>query len=220
MDDVPPGHQVFKIHETSMRYNPAMLEPRSPTPQLPHLYIEMMGNWQTEKYFQDIAAEVRRGFQFTKDRQPTRQAQIYEEMIRVAPISVAVHVRRGDYESYPSTREHHGLLSLNYYKNAMKHIEGKIGPVRYFVFSDDLQWCEANMPGTIVKGTDKYDDLYLMSLCNHAIVANSSLSWWGAWLGDDKPNRIVVAPKRWLSNPDVDTSDVVPERWIKMGDDL
>ncbi len=73
------------------------------------------------------------------------------------------------------------------------------------------------MPGTIVKGTDKYDDLYLMSLCKHAITANSALSWWGAWLGDDKLNRIVVAPKRWLA-ASVDTSDVVPERWTKMED--
>ncbi len=220
MDDVPPAHQVFKIQETSMRYNPAMLEPRTSfTPHLTHPYIEMMGNWQSEKYFQGIAGEVRQKFQFTKTRQPTWRGRVYEEMLRVAPVSVAIHVRRGDYESYPETRKHHGLLSLAYYKNAMKYIEDKVGPVHYFVFSDDRQWCEANMPGmTIVTGTDKYDDLYLMSLCRHSITANSALSWWGAWLGDDKPGRVVVAPKRWLAAPNVDTSDVVPERWTKMED--
>ena len=218
MDDVPPAHQVFKIQETSMCYNPAMLEPRTLfTPNLTHPYIEMMGNWQTEKYFQDIADEVRQKFQFTKGRQPAWRARVYEEMIRIAPRSVAIHVRRGDYETYPVTRTHHGLLSINYYKNAMKYIEDKVGSVNYFIFSDDRSWCTANMSGTIVKGTDKYDDLYLMSLCNHAITANSALSWWGAWLGDDKPDRIVVAPKRWLAAP-VDTSDVVPERWTKVED--
>ncbi len=190
---------------TKISYNPARLSPADPS--------IMLGCWQSEKYFKPFSDEVRAMFRVSNGL--SEQGRKYADEISRASISIALHVRRGDY-LLPEKIVHHGVLPEIYYERALKTIADKVGqPGTLFVFSDDIEWCAANLPGIIVRGTDRYDDLQLISLCSHAIIANSSFSWWGAWLNAN-PNKVVVAPKQWLVSSAIDTHDLIPEEWTRL----
>jgi hypothetical protein len=193
-----------------------------------------VGNWQTEKYF---AKKIIRAHLTPKNplSLPTVEWKMKILNKHSGPIC-SIHVRRTD---YLNVQHYHGLKDLTYYYAAMQAIKQAAGPnVLFFVFSDDIQWCRNNFlsgnfefvdsngfgDGTNGPSTE-HEDLFLMSFCDHAIIPNSSFGWWGAWLGDQFAEeygmkRIVVAPKHWF-NPtgpakNLDTSDIVPERWIKL----
>jgi hypothetical protein len=186
-------------------YNSAMLSPTDPS--------TILGDWQSEKYFNNFGDEVRAMFQIRKDL--SEQGRKYAKDISRCVPSIALHVRRGDY-LLPDKIIYHGVMPKSYYEMALKIIADKMGqPGTVFVFSDDTEWCANNMPGIIVEGTDRFDDLQLISLCSHAIIANSSFSWWGAWLNTN-PNKIVVAPKQWFVNSAINTNDLIPESWIRL----
>ena len=126
--------------------------------------------------------------------------------------SVSIHVRRGNYLTLPN---HHPVCSMDYYRKAMD-VLGK--DKNYFVFSDDLQWCKENFRGdnfTFVEGLVDWYEMYLMSQCQHNIIANSTFSWWGAWLNQNE--NVVVSPSRWFGvDKKLDTRDLLPENWIKI----
>jgi hypothetical protein len=128
-----------------------------------------------------------------------------------------VHIRRKGFIDYP---DFHGVLALDYYYTAIEHIRAKTGPTRFYVFADadDRSWCRENFPNcSVVEGTNKYEDIQLMASCKHAITANSSFSFWGAWLGDNKPDRIVIAPTKMFTDPSLaDDADMFPKRWRRM----
>jgi hypothetical protein len=179
----------------------------------------LQGYWQNEKYFLDIRPQLLREF---TPREVSAYTRRTTEEIKQKP-SVALHVRRGDYASNPLTNKFHGLTPTQYYVKALDHIQKKAGNLQCFVFSDDVKWCQDNLPfsknATIVDGNKSYracEDMYLMRLCDHNIVANSSFSWWGAWL-NESPDKIVVAPKVWfqdnLANRE---SEIVPKDWHKI----
>ena len=181
-----------QVYEDGLRYNSEYLRPaRGNT---------MVGYWQSEKYFANVSEKVREALKF-KDSGPDLDA-------------IAIHVRRQD---YIGLQHFHGMPDLDYYFEGVAYIRKKAGrnlPVR--VFSDDHRWCVENFPPdfTIMNGGNKYEDLKLMAACDYHVIANSSYSWWGAWLSRD---RITVAPKQWF-NPaaGIDDTDIVPERWRKM----
>ena len=136
--------------------------------------------------------------------------------------AVAIHVRRGDYISNQNTTEFHGICSLDYYHKAIDEIISKVNDPHFFVFSDDPEWTQENLkidaPTTYVahNSSDKnYEDLRLMSLCNHFIIANSSFSWWGAWLSRNE-SKIVIAPSRWFQDIKYNDSDRLPEEWKRI----
>jgi hypothetical protein len=192
------------ISEESFRYNEKYLRPAMPG--------TMIGFWQSEKYFAHIADNVRRAFTF--------KTSTIESVSRLAarvrgPNSIFLHVRRGD---YVNLQYYHGMPSLDYYKNGVRQIRAMNSDAEVFVFSDDRSWCRENFPSDyyIIEGTDKFEDLYLMSLCQHAVIANSSFSWWGAWLRDARPRRMVIAPAQWFTTPTLDTQDLIPDRWSKL----
>ena len=165
----------------------------------------IVGYWQSEKYFADIADIVRKTFALTRP------------LLHHPSPSIALHVRRQD---YTVLQNFHGLPSLAYYLGAVDFIHSRKGHAKVFIVSDDPQWCRENFPADfeIVTGTTKYEDLQTMIDCTHVVTANSSFSWWGAWLGEtpDNPNRIVVVPKRWYSSPSMaDDAALIPERWIR-----
>jgi hypothetical protein len=112
------------------------------------------------------------------------------------------------------------MPGLDYYAAAVELIYTRHLDPKFFVFSDDTNWCKENFPSTfhIVEGTDKHEDLRLMASCKHAVVANSSFSWWGAWLGDNQAGRTVIAPRRWFAveKDKADDTDIVPERWLRI----
>ena len=135
---------------------------------------------------------------------------------------MSIHVRRGDYVSDAITQEIHGLSPLEYYAAAIQHIAHVAVQPHFFVFSDDPSWVRQNLhidyPTTYVEHNTadrNYEDLRLMSLCRHHIIANSTFSWWGAWLGSNRA-KMVIAPKRWFNTPDKDTRDLIPRSWIQL----
>jgi Glycosyl transferase family 11 len=191
------------ISEATMRYREVYATPPR--------YCTMAGYWQTEQYFKNAIPKVLQAFsKFTTPL--SRQAEMYKSIIRYTDDSAFIHVRRQDYVDLQHV---HGMPSLEYYNNALE----EVNPTQVFIFSDDPNWCFQNFSSkyAVVHSTTKFEDLQLMKACKHAIIANSSFSWWGAYLGDDQENRTVIAPKRWF-NPaaGIDDTDIVPERWRKM----
>ncbi len=178
------------------------------------------GYWQTEKYFKQFEKEIRNDFQMQIEPN-----EYYLEMIQAAKNteSVSVHFRRSDFANNPETNQFHGLCDLTYYKKAMEYIKGSLDNVTFFMISDDIEWVknEFQNESNIIyienyKGKD-YEDMRLMSNCKHNIIANSSFSWWGAWLNENT-SKIVVSPSRWFKNEEKQqqTKDLIPENWIKL----
>jgi len=136
--------------------------------------------------------------------------------------AVCVHIRRGDYVSNPTTNQFHGNCSLEYYRPAMGIMALKVEDPNYFIFSDDPEWASDSLKGassmTTVdhnKADRNYEDLRLMSLCKHHIIANSTFSWWGAWLCK-YTGKIVIAPRRWFRDELLNTSDLIPTGWKRI----
>ncbi|GAB3938594.1 alpha-1,2-fucosyltransferase [Mucilaginibacter myungsuensis] len=175
------------------------------------------GYWQSELYFKDIKEEIIQTFSFPP-LQNEKNIQLQDSMIDQN--SVAIHVRKGkDYDS----AMRRNICDVEYYKNAVAMIKQKVDSPVFYVFSDNIDWCKKNLdfidlnfvdwnPKT---GDDNYIDMQLMSYCKHNIIANSSFSWWGAWLNANK-DKTVVAPKTWLNQDNVkhSISDIVPHSWI------
>ena len=160
--------------------------------------INIDGFFQTEKYFINIKEEIINDFKFKK------------QFEKVTEDYVSLHVRRGDYLNYPG---HHPVCDLNYYQNALSIFENKYPVV---VFSDDIEWCKHNISADYYsEDTSAERDLYLMTNATHNIIANSSFSWWGAWLNKNK-DKTVVAPTRWFGDQLSihNTSDIIPNEWI------
>lgn len=180
------------------------------------------GFWQFADYFADHAELVRRDFTFA--RVGSESARL-EEAIRAAPDpAVSVHVRRGDYVAHHRARELLGSLGADYYERAVETVVERVGPVSLFVFSDDPEWCRDRLRfphvTTIVDRAlppeRAWEDMRLMSLCRHHVIANSTFSWWGAWLNPSR-SKVVVAPARWALDP-TRVGDPIPREWTRIGD--
>jgi hypothetical protein len=175
----------------------------------------LVGFWQSEAYFADHADQIRRDFA-PAGSLPTEADELVAEVDGAG--TVAVHVRRGDYAADPATRAFHGLLAPGYYANAVAEVARRAQVARAFVFSDDPAWCRRHLSlpveATVVEGDwPDWVDLVLMSRCAHHVIANSSFSWWGAWLGP--AGGVVIAPSSWTRGGG-DDSAVVPQRWIRL----
>jgi len=202
-----PWYERKLIKETSFSYNPDILKIKKSA------YIK--GYWQSEKYFKDISEVIREDFTFKKEPD-----KIYPGLIeRINDVnSVSLHIRRGDY----GTNKKFYLLSLDYYCKGIDLITSRVKKPEFFVFSDDIRWAKENLklsvPCTFVEQNSKdrdCEELRLMTGCKHHIIANSSFSWWGAWLCNYS-EKIVVAPGRWFATPVKDTKDLLPEGWLKI----
>ncbi|MEK7594262.1 MAG: alpha-1,2-fucosyltransferase [Patescibacteria group bacterium] len=175
------------------------------------------GFWQTEKYFAHARNKLLEDFEFTNPPSSKNQ-QLLRDISGSNAISL--HVRRGDYANNANTNAFHGLTGLDYYKAAVAKIAKQVKDPTFFVFSDDPEWCKQNLkidfPSTYVShNKDGIEDMRLMTHCQHHIIANSSFSWWGAWLNPN-PDKIVIAPKKWFNDTSMDTKDILPEEWIKL----
>lgn len=192
--------------EPSLKYDPKMLEQKDKT------YI--VGNWQNEKYFLHIAEEIRQKFQVITPANDYNR-QILQQM--QGKTVIGVHIRRGD---YVKLQEIHGLAGPEYYEKSLAYMADKSPGAMYIVFSDDPEWCKQNIKPageTIYSENDSdhnYEDLRLMYSCSHFITANSSFSWWGAWLISN-PSKIVIAPQTWFVGEGMET-EIVPDRWIRL----
>ncbi len=164
------------------------------------------GYWQSEKYFSPISDVIRQTFRFQNISQ--QNLQIGQEM--TYSNSVSIHVRRGDYlGGFP-------VQNMDYYSKAMQYFRDRHQNLKFYVFSDDLQWCRTNFMGDDIcfvdwnRSKDSPYDMYLMSCCRYNIIANSSFSWWGAWLNNNLQKE-VIAPKLWFNH--VNTPDVYCDNW-------
>ena len=178
----------------------------------------LVGNWQSEKYFRDIEKTIRADFEFRKP--PNERNQEWISRIESCE-AVSLHVRRGDYATSAKTLAVLGLLPQDYYRSAVDLVANRTGSPEFFIFSDDIPWARDHLkipfPCHYIdhnKGPDSHNDMRLMSICRHHIIANSSFSWWGAWLNPE-PDKIVVAPRRWFANG-WDIKDLIPEGWVSL----
>lgn len=181
--------------------------------------IYLKGYWQNEKYFISIRSKLLKEF---IPKSLSGYSKSMTEKIRSRP-SVSLHIRRSDYAVNPLTNKFHGLTPIEYYVQALDYILGKIADPLISVFSDDIKWCRDNLPfakeAEFINGNPAdrgCEDMYLMRLCNHNIIANSSFSWWGAWLNEN-PDKIIIAPKMWFRDKKADKEiDNIPKAWIRL----
>ncbi len=176
----------------------------------------LLGYWQNEGYFAPIADALRAEF-VLKAPLSAPSAALTREI--EATEAVGVHVRRGDYAHNPGILKRHGLCSPEYYQTCARQILRQQPRAVFYVFSDDLQWAAENLdlggPRVLVdhNGPERdYEDMLIMSRCRYFIIANSSFSWWAAWLSN-RPDKQVFAPSRWLASAQDGASGIVPAGW-------
>jgi hypothetical protein len=170
--------------------------------------IYLRGYWQSEKYFKDIKHIIRDEFT-VKNRLDAKNLAVAKQIHSCE--SVSLHVRRGDYAASAVRKRTHGVCSLEYYQAAIEKMKKHFVDLHFFVFSDDPQWVASNMhvtgPSTIVDHNgpeEAHEDLRLMSLCRNHILANSTFSWWAAWLKSSRSG-IVIAPQKWFGEERMQT---------------
>ncbi|WNO03726.1 alpha-1,2-fucosyltransferase [Rhodoferax mekongensis] len=181
--------------------------------------VFMVGYWQTEKYFSWNRSHLLQDLQLRVPLNPRHSV-----LTRMSSVnSAALHVRRGDYVSNPAAAEFHGTCDTAYYMQAVAELKNRQTDVELFVFSDEPEWARANLkfdvPTHVVDchtPEQGHLDLELMRHCQHHIIANSSFSWWGAWLCESSGQH-VYAPQRWFQDAGTNTSDVIPPRWHIVG---
>ena len=171
--------------------------------------LMLIGYFQSEKYFdKKLISDMYSIPQNIENKLKTKYGEVLDDN------TCSIHIRHGD---YIGIQDHHPLCSLEYYNNAMSKMPSD---TKFLIFSDDINWCKENFTGDQFIFTDNdadYEDLYLMSICKNNIIANSSFSWWGAWLNKN-PDKIVIAPKTWFgsSKSNLNLKDFIPETWIQL----
>lgn len=180
-------------------------------------YCYYDGFFQNEKYFENVRSELTEVFSL-KNPIDEKNQEVLNKIIETN--SVSLHVRRGDYVTLESANKFHGLCSLEYYKKAINYIAKKVENPHLFLFSDDIDWVIQNLkieyPFTVVDFNQNkgFLDMNLMKKCKHNIIANSSFSWWGAWLNEN-PDKIVIAPKQWnIQQPK--KCNIIPKKWVRL----
>jgi hypothetical protein len=179
----------------------------------------IVGRWQSELYFEPVKEELKKEFQFKNELPEVYKT--YAVNIKRED-SVGVHVRRGDYVTNELYAGSIGALSESYYQEAINLMKLKMAKARFFVFSEDLDWCKDTIKGDDITFVDSRGlqnstecDLHLISLCKHHIISNSTFSWWGAWLGE-RSDSIVIAPEKWAKMAEYIPPLIVPDRWLKI----
>lgn len=196
------------VETVSYRFNKKMFSSQD--------YFYYDGYFQNEKYFKNVRKELLNSFKLNVELDDKNQA-ILDKIKNTN--SVSIHVRRGDYVTLECAKDYHGTCSLEYYKNAIEYIAKRVKNPQFFLFSDDIDWVGENLiidyPFTIVDFNQEksWFDLELMKNCKHNIIANSSFSWWGAWLNQN-PKKIVVAPQQWVAKKGT-KCEIVPKKWVK-----
>jgi len=199
-----------KIEEKSLLFDSNLLSVEDDN------YIE--GYFQSEKYFRDIREILLK--QFIINQEVSNYTKELENQIKNSQNSCSLHIRRGDFVNTTNISLH-GTCAVEYYKNAMKFLESKVENLNHFIFSDDIEWVKENLAienAIYVDSKERrlpHEDIYLMGLCYYNIIANSSFSWWGAWLNQNEA-KIVIAPKRWFADNEMQkqSRNIVCESWV------
>ena len=174
------------------------------------------GWWQSEQYFSEVREEIKQEFSFKHPNLPLSE-NLFQKI--EATNSVCLNVRRTDFLKVATLN----TTTKTYFLNAVDLMANKVPSPHFFIFSDDIPWCRENLqlpyPFEVIghehKGQKFGNYLKLMKTCKHFIIPNSSFAWWAVWM-NDQPDKIVIAPKNWFSEEDIDTSDLVPKSWIRI----
>ncbi len=204
------------VEQAPYRFDPRLN--KSPAFKQQNLYL--MGYWQSYKYFESIKAILQSEISPKKVLDTHYQSYLHNIQ---STTSAMVHVRRGDYVNLASAAKVHGFIGLDYYLEGMKLLLEKNLDTHFFVFSDDIDWAKENLPyperTTFVQSINSSDaviqELELMTHCQHHLIANSSLSWWAAWLSKN-PNGVILCPKKWMNDTSLDLNDLLPPRWQRI----
>jgi len=180
----------------------------------------MLGYWQDAKLFNEMHAFLKSSI--VPRNISNRAYLLHSEITGQSMPSVSIHVRRGDYVNNDTALKTHGACSIEYYFNAIDRIKSKVKNIHFFVFTNDPVWVEENFKKlffdsrvTFVDGNSQEEDLWLMSQAKHHIIANSSFSWWGAWLAQHK-SQIVIAPTPWYDKQPKHSTDPSLPEWIRL----
>ncbi|MGL5779073.1 alpha-1,2-fucosyltransferase [Cetobacterium sp.] len=172
--------------------------------------------WSSYKYFNHIEKEIKKIYKFPEIKEEKNKK--IENLIKNTN-SVSIHIRRGDYLENDLLGN---LAPISYYEKAINYIKQNVKNPKFFIFSNDINWCKENLDLKSAeyidwnKGEKSYRDIQLMSFCKHNIIPNSSFSWWGAWLNDNR-DKIVIAPERWVNKiSDIELKDMNLEGWITL----
>ena len=173
--------------------------------------VSLDGYFQSEQYFYDYG-----GFIYDM-LSPTKEIEDYidNKYGNILFNSLGIHIRRGDYIKYPTM---HPVCNMEYYSKAIGLLADKKAYSNYIIFSDDIDWCKDNFSSEFhfIKGEKDYIDMYTMSMCSDNVIANSTFSWWAAWLNRNSDKR-VVAPMAWFGkDKKLNTNDLIPKEWIKI----
>ncbi len=206
-----PYYKRRLVEEKHFHFDPNMLNASG------NAYLR--GYWQSEKYFADIRETLLKDFTF---KNGLKEKNLEMSQLINQSESVSLHIRRADYVRDKEVNRILGICPPEYYERAIQHIAGNTKNPVFFVFSDDIEWCRKNLKlqqethfVDYNTGDASYRDMQLMSLCRHNIIANSSFSWWGAWLNNN-PEKIVIAPARWFNDSTKNDTDLSPEKWLRM----
>ncbi len=202
--------KVFRKHYTD--YHPEIFKNLSE-----NTYID--GFFQSEKNFLSVVPKIIKEFTLKEQFIDQKTSQFTLSMNQTN--SISVHIRRGDVANNPKTNKYHGLCPISYYEQAIEFVLQRVADPHFYIFSDDIEWVRSNLKiplaHTFVSGNGliSQQEMYLMGKCKHNIIANSSFSWWGAWLNQN-PDKIVIAPKKWINKVPNPHPNIVPETWIRM----
>lgn len=202
--------KINVVYEKSYDYNSSFLLES----QFNNAYY--WGGWHNERYFLDIKEEIKRQFKFDDAKIDSETLLLKNEICKNN--SISIHIRRGDYLNKNTVATYGGICNLEYYKKAIDYMSQNIDNPHFYIFSDDKKWVNENfdIPNSIIVSNNcnknSWKDMYLMSQCKHNINANSTFSWWAAWLNSNE-NKIIIVPKRFNNT---DTSDIYPKNWLKL----
>lgn len=205
--------QSYKLEEKGFAFDCSILDEKPPK--------YMIGYWQSEKYFTSIEKTIRKDFE-VKIPPSEENQKLLDEILKSN--SVSIHIRRGNYVSDEVINNFHGTCSMEYYETAISYLKENVDNPIFYIFSNDIPWSRKhlNFEGTKVfvdvnDDTTDYEDLRLMQNCKHNIIANSTFSWWAAWLNSN-PSKTIITPKQWFANEEMQNQiqDLIPEKWIRI----
>lgn len=182
-------------------------------------WIYLDGYFQSEKYFREYSDVIRNDFEVSIS--PSQENALMIEKIQSVN-AVSLHIRRGDYVKNSNTQALHGLCNAEYYQKSISYIVAMVEKPVFFIFSDDIAWAKENMKTGFEQyyidfndASQNHEDIRLMKNCKHHIIANSTFSWWGAWLNPSS-EKIVTIPSIWFAGYTYDTKDLYPDGWIRI----
>ena len=182
-----------------------------------NIYLD--GFWQNEKYFLEIRETLLEDFNLTNYLVSQHQYILNENFNHN---TISVHIRRGDYITNDHNNSYHGTCSIDYYLSSINYIKKYINNPKFLFFSDDIEWVIENFNTLNINkvfitneiSKNSISDLFLMTQCRHNIIANSTFSWWGAWLNNNT-SKIVIAPSKWTNVDNSHLENIIPNTWIR-----